>query len=94
VGGAIFILFLPLAVGARSAWLHADLSGKSLDGANCEGINLFGARLVEEQFLGAQPSQRGTVIQRRNWNNFRGANLDGYLMYRNETKLGQFDVAV
>jgi hypothetical protein len=31
-------------------WPHADLSGVSLDGAICEGINLFGARLVRTSF--------------------------------------------
>lgn len=31
-------------------WPHADLSGLYLDGANCEGINLFGARLIKTSF--------------------------------------------
>ena len=33
-------------------WAHADLSGVSLDGANCESINLIGARLIRTSFCG------------------------------------------
>ena len=77
MGGAIFILFLPLAVGARSAWLHADLSGMSLDGANCEGINLFGARLVRSSF--SRWNLRNAVLSFSDatGGNFRGRTLTG-----------------
>jgi hypothetical protein len=32
-------------------WSHVDLSDRSLDGANCEGMNLFGARLMKTDFF-------------------------------------------
>ena len=93
MGGAIFVLLLPLTVGARSVWLHADLSGMSLDGANCEGINLFGARLVRTSFSRCNLRNAELSFSDATGGNFRGVNLDGYLMYRSETKVGHFDGA-
>jgi hypothetical protein len=42
---------------------HADLSGLSLDGANCESINVFGACLVRTSFLQSKFVWCGTILQ-------------------------------
>ena len=74
-------------------WLHADLSGMSLDGANCEGINLLGARLVNTSFSRCNLRNAELSFSDATGANFRGANIDGCLMYRSETTLVRFDGA-
>jgi hypothetical protein len=46
-------------------WMHADLSNISLAGANCEGINLFGARLVHTAFLQSESTGRRALVLER-----------------------------
>jgi|SRR5215472_6593721 len=74
-------------------WAHADLSAMLLDGANCEGINLFGARLVRTSFCRANLRNAELSFSDATQANFRGANLDGCMMYRGEATLAQFDDA-
>jgi len=75
-------------------WAHADLSGVCLAGANCEGINLFGARLMKASFSGCNLRNAELSFSDATRANFRSANLDGCLMYRSETTLARFDSAV
>jgi len=75
-------------------WPHADLSGMSLDGANCENINLFGARLIRTSFCGANLRNAEMSFSDATGATFRNANLDGCLLYRSETQLACFDGAV
>jgi uncharacterized protein YjbI with pentapeptide repeats len=75
-------------------WAHADLSGMSLNSANCEGINLFGARLVKTSFCRA--NLRGAEISFADATgaDFRKADLTDALMYQTETQLAKFDQAI
>jgi len=75
-------------------WAHSDLSGMSLDGANCESIDLFGARLVRTSFCRATLRNAELSFSDATQANFRRANLDGCLMYRSEITLARFDDAV
>jgi uncharacterized protein YjbI with pentapeptide repeats len=75
-------------------WQHANLSGLCLDGAHCEGINLFGARLVRTSFCRANLRNAELSFSDATGANFRDANLDACLMYRSETRLAHFDHAV
>jgi len=75
-------------------WHHADLSGISLDGANCEGINLFGARLVRTSFCRANLRNAERSFSNATQANFRRANLEGCKMYRSEIALARFDDVV
>jgi uncharacterized protein YjbI with pentapeptide repeats len=75
-------------------WPHADLSGLSLDGANCEGIDLFGARLVSTSFCRVNLQNAELSFSDATQANFRDANLEGCLMYRSEITLARFDRAV
>lgn len=75
-------------------WPHADLSGLSLDGANCEGINLFGARLVRTSFSRCNLRDAELSFSDATGANFRSANLEGCTMYQSETTLAHFDHAV
>lgn len=74
-------------------WPHANLSGMSLDGANCEGINLFGARPIKTSFSGCNLRNAELSFSNATGANFRSANLDGCLMYRAETRSASFDDA-
>jgi uncharacterized protein YjbI with pentapeptide repeats len=78
---------------SKRDWRHADLSGMGLFGANCEGINLWGARLVGSDF--SRANLRGAELAYSDATRacFRGANLDGTLMYRSETRGANFDGA-
>lgn len=71
-------------------WSHADLSDLSLDGANCKGINLFGARLVKTSFCRA--NLRGAEISFADATgaDFRQAILTDVAMYRTEISLAHF----
>lgn len=71
-------------------WAHAELSGLSLDGANCEGSNLFGARLVKTSFSRCNLRNAELSFSDATQANFRDANLDGCLMYRTEIRLALF----
>jgi uncharacterized protein YjbI with pentapeptide repeats len=75
-------------------WSHADLSGLLLDGANCEGINLFGACLVKTAFC--RTNLRGAEISFADATgaDFRQADLTDALMYQTETILAKFDQAL
>jgi len=75
-------------------WSHANLSGLSLDGANCERINLFGARLVRASFVRANLRTAEISFSDATGANFCDANLEGCLMYRSEITLARFDGAV
>ena len=75
-------------------WAHADLSGMSVDGANCEGINLFGARLIKTNFARCNLRNAELSFSKATGASFRNANLDGCLMYRSETSLASFGGAV
>jgi uncharacterized protein YjbI with pentapeptide repeats len=65
-----------------------------LNGANCEGINLFGARLVKTSFC--RTNLRGAEISFANTTgaDFRNADLADALMYQTETQLAKFDQAI
>lgn len=75
-------------------WAHADLSGLSLDGANCEGIHLFGARPVRSSFSRCNLLNAKLFFSNATEANFRNANLDGCLMYRSETSFACFHGSV
>ena len=75
-------------------WAHADLSGLSLEGANCEGINLFGALLVKTGFSRCNLRDAEISFSDATGANFSNANLDGAKMYRSETTLAHFEGAV
>lgn len=75
-------------------WPHADLSGLPLDGADCEGINLFGARLVKTSFSRCNLKDAELSFSDATSANFQGARLDGCSMYRSEITLAHFDGAV
>ena len=66
----------------RRQWAHADLSGLSLDGANCEGINLFGAHLVRTSFSRCDLRNAELSFSDATSANFRRANLEGCLDHR------------
>jgi uncharacterized protein YjbI with pentapeptide repeats len=66
----------------------------SLDGANCEGINLLGARLVNTSFSRCNLRNAELSFSDATGANFRSANLDGCLMYRSERRSASFDAAV
>jgi len=74
-------------------WPHADLNGMSLDGADCEGINLFGARLVKTSFCRCSLRNAELSFSDATGANFRDADLDGCFMYRSQTIQAQFDRA-
>ncbi len=75
-------------------WAHAELSGLSLDHADCEGINLFGARLVKTSFSGCNLRDAEVSFSDATRANFQNAKLQGCKMYRSETSLAHFDGAV
>jgi uncharacterized protein YjbI with pentapeptide repeats len=74
-------------------WQHANPSGLSLDGANCEGINLFGARLVKTSFSRCDLRNAELSFSDATSAKFSNANLDDCLMYRVETRFARFDGA-
>jgi uncharacterized protein YjbI with pentapeptide repeats len=74
-------------------WLHADLSGISLDGASCESINLFGARLVRTSFCGANLRNAELSFSDATSANFSECEVEGCKKYRSETSLAHFDGA-
>jgi hypothetical protein len=75
-------------------WPHADLSGQCLDGANCEGINLFGARLARTSFSRCNLRDAEISYADVSGADFRNANLDGCLMWRSEITSACFDGSV
>jgi pentapeptide repeat protein len=75
-------------------WLHADLSRLSLDGDNCEGINLFGARFIRTSFCRANLRNAELSFSDATSANFQKAKLEGCMMYRSETTLTAFDGAL
>jgi len=70
---------------------HADLIGLSLDGANCEGINLFGARLVKTSFSRCNLRDAEISYADVSGANFRQANLCG--VYRSNVRSVRFHEA-
>lgn len=74
-------------------WSHAELSGLCLDGANCESINLFGARLIHTSFCRANLRGAELSFSDATGADFRNAKLDGCLLYRSETYMACFDGA-
>ena len=75
-------------------WPHADLSGMSLGGANCERINLVGARLVTTSFSRGNLCNAELLFSDATGADFRSADLDGCLMCRSETMDACFDRSV
>jgi uncharacterized protein YjbI with pentapeptide repeats len=70
------------------------LPGLSLDGANCEGIDLFGARLIRTSFCRANLRNAELSFSDATSANFQNAKLEGCKMYRSETSHAHFDGAV
>ena len=70
-------------------WNHADLSGLSLDGAQCDGINLLGARLFRTDFQKASLRGADLAFSYAAGANFRGADLRQCSLYRAEIGLGR-----
>jgi hypothetical protein len=70
-------------------WQHADLSGLSLFGGQCDGINLFGARLYRTDFQ--KTSLRGAELafSYAPGASFRHADLRQCSFYRAEIGLGR-----
>jgi uncharacterized protein YjbI with pentapeptide repeats len=66
----------------------------SLDGANCEGINLFGARLIHTSFCRSNLRNAEPSFSDATSASFQNAKLEGCMMYRSETSLAHFDGAV
>jgi uncharacterized protein YjbI with pentapeptide repeats len=62
-------------------WMHADLSKVYLCGANCEGINLFGARLEQTDFSHATLKNAELSFSYAAGANFRNADLRGCALY-------------
>ena len=75
-------------------WQHANLSGLSLAGANCEVIQLFGARLVKSSFTRCNLRNAELSFSDATSANFRDANLDRCLLYHAETRHASFYGAV
>lgn len=75
-------------------WAHADLSGLSLDGANCSGINLFGARLVKSSFCRCSLVGAELSFSNATGAEFSQAKLDNCSIYRSETRLARFHGAI
>jgi uncharacterized protein YjbI with pentapeptide repeats len=65
-------------------WPHADLSKQSLAGANCEGINLFGARLERTDFSHAILKNAELSFSYAAGANFRNADLRGCALYMSQ----------
>jgi uncharacterized protein YjbI with pentapeptide repeats len=70
-------------------WSHADLSGFSLYGAQCDGINLFGARLYRTDFQKASLRGAELAFSYAAGANFRGADLRECSLYRAEIGLSR-----
>jgi uncharacterized protein YjbI with pentapeptide repeats len=65
-------------------WPHVDLSKQSLAGANCEGINLFGARLERTDFSHAILKNAELSFSYAAGANFRNADLRGCALYMSQ----------
>jgi Pentapeptide repeats (8 copies) len=70
-------------------WQHADLSHLSLYGAQCDGINLFGARLYRTDFQKASLRGAELAFSYAAGANFRGADLRECSLYRAEIGLSR-----
>ena len=70
-------------------WNHADLSGLSLWGARCDGIQLLGARLFRTDFQKASLRGAELAFSYAAGANFRGADLRECSLYRAEIGLGR-----
>jgi hypothetical protein len=70
-------------------WRHADLSGLSFYRAQCDGINLFGARLYRTDFQKASLRGAELAFSYAAGANFRGADLRECSLYRAEIGLGR-----
>jgi uncharacterized protein YjbI with pentapeptide repeats len=70
-------------------WQHADLSGLSLFGAQCEAINLFGALLYRTDFQKASLRGAELAFSYAAGASFRHADLRGCSLYRAEIGLGR-----
>jgi uncharacterized protein YjbI with pentapeptide repeats len=66
---------------------HADLSGLSLYGAQCDGINLFGARLYRTDFQRASLRGAELAFSYAAGASFRGSDMRGCSLYRAEIGL-------
>jgi pentapeptide repeat protein len=75
-------------------WMHAELSGLSLAGADCEGINHFGARLVKACFCRANLRSSEISFADVSGADFRNADLTDATMYRTEVWRARFDDAL
>jgi uncharacterized protein YjbI with pentapeptide repeats len=70
-------------------WSHADLSYQSLYGAQCDGINLFGARLYRTDFQKASLRGAELAFSYAAGAGFRGADLRECSLYRAEIGLSR-----
>jgi uncharacterized protein YjbI with pentapeptide repeats len=74
---------------SRKQWPHADLSNVSLCGAQCDGINLFGARLFRTDFQNASLRGAELAYSYAAGASFRRSDLRGCSLYRAEIGLGR-----
>jgi uncharacterized protein YjbI with pentapeptide repeats len=65
-------------------WAHAELSDLSLYGAQCDGINLLGARLHRTDFQKASLRGAELAFSYAAGANFRGSDMRGCSLYRAE----------
>ena len=70
-------------------WMHADLSEMSLFGAQCDGINLLGARLFRTDFQKASLRGAELAFSYAAGASFRGSDMRGCSLYRAEIGLGR-----
>jgi uncharacterized protein YjbI with pentapeptide repeats len=70
-------------------WPHADLSNVSLWGGQCDGINLFGARLFRTDFQKASLRGADLAFSYAAGASFRGSDMRGCSLYRAEIGLGR-----
>ena len=70
-------------------WNHADLSGLSLWGARCDGIQLLGARLFRTDLQKASLRGAELAFSYAAGASFRGADLRECSLYRAEIGLGR-----
>ena len=70
-------------------WNHADLSGLSLWGARCDGIQLLGARLFRTDFQKASLRGAELAFSYAAGASFRGADLRECSLYRAEIGLSR-----
>ena len=72
-------------------WNFANLSGMDLTDANCEGINLWGARLVKTSFVRSNLRNAEMAYSNASDCDFSGSDMRGCLMWRTETHGARFE---